>query len=260
MNTDNNLETSTATEPLKKAGNKKTAFIVSAVSSVVVIALAVVMISTSWTSYGEAKAEVASAENEYSSANSALTIANSYYDDAYAAYASWLSCYLTTSWRYDWMCGSGSSYSSDVDIAEALVSAAEADLDRARTKVKSANSDLDAAAEKFNQSVWIWGTLSVLALAALATFGTIQLRRNKVQRKTEELEARPDWDCPECSTHNEGGMFCIGCGFSKSDLKPGHVVKSEGETVQEPKTDLTAEEVQATKTKAKPKAKSEPKE
>lgn len=261
MSVESNSESSSLTESSKKQGNKKTAFIISAVASAIVIGLSIVLVSASWTSYGEAKSEVASAENEYSSANSALTIANNYYDDAYAAYASWLSCYLSTSWRYDWMCGSGSSYSSDVDIAESLVSAAEADLNRARTRVASAESDLDDAAEKFNQNVWIWGTLSLLALAALTTFGTIQLRRNKVQQKAEELEARPDWDCPECSTHNEGGMFCIGCGFSKSDIKPGQVRNPEEQTIEQPVSEQTQNpDSEVKKQKSKPKVNSEPKE
>ena len=251
-----------SSEAVKKPTNsKKIAFAISAVVSAIVISLSIVLVSTSWTSYGEAKTEVTSAENEYSSANSALTIANNYYDDAYAAYASWLSCYLTTNWRFSWMCGSGSSYSSDVDIAESLVSAAEADLKQARSRVDSANSDLDKAAKQFNQNVWIWGTVSALSLAALITFGTMQIRRNKVQRKTEELEARPDWDCPECSTHNEGGMFCIGCGFSKSDIKPDQVVEPKELNVEEPVLEQAQENTSGEKkAKAKPKAKPEPKE
>lgn len=259
MDTDNNLESSNASEPKNKAGNKKTAFIVSAISSAVVIALSVVLISTSWTTYGEAKTEVSAAKDDLDQANASLTIANSYLDEASSAYYSWYSCYITTSWLWDWMCGSEAVVSSDLDYADSLVTAAESDVNQAKTRVNAANSDLDDAAEQFNQNVWIWGTLSALALAALATFGTIQLRRNKVQRLTEELEARPDWDCPDCSTHNEGGMFCIGCGFSKSDLKHGQVTKPEGEIVLEPNPDSTAEEI-ATKPKAKSKAKSEPKE
>ena len=159
------------------------------------------------------------------------------------------------------MCGSEASYTSDLDIAESLVAAAEAELKQARSRVVSANSDLDDAATQFNQNVWIWGTVSALALAALVTFGTMQLKRNKVQRKTEELDSRPDWDCPECSTHNEGGMFCIGCGFSKSDIKPGQVSKSEEKTAEQPVSGQTQiPEPESRSPKAKPKAKTEPKE
>lgn len=261
MSIENNSESSTSTAASKAQGNKKTAFIVSAVASAIVIALSIVLISTSWTSYGEAKTELASAEDNLSSANATLSVANGYYDDASSAYYSWLSCYISTSWLYDWMCGSEASYSSDLDYAESLVAAAEADLKQARSRVDSANSDLDDAAAQFNQSVWIWGALSVIALAAFATFGTMQLKRNKVQRKTEELEARPDWDCPECSTHNEGGMFCIGCGFSKSDIKPGQEANPVEKSDPEQTSDETTEpEPEVKKPKAKPKAKQEPKE
>lgn len=261
MGVESNPETSSATGASKKLGNKKTAFIISGVVSAIAIALSIVIVSTSWTSYGEAKSEVSAAEDEVASANASLAVANSYYDDASSAYYSWFACYISTSWLYDWMCGSEASYTNDLDIAESLVAAAKADLKQARNRVDSANSDLDDAATQFNQNVWIWGTVSALALATLITFGTMQLKRNKVQRKTEELEARPDWDCPECSTHNEGGMFCIGCGFSKSDIKSGQESQSEEKTIVQPDSEQTQKpEPDVKSPKSKPKAKSGPKE
>lgn len=245
----------------KPTHSKKISFIISAVVSAIVIALSIVIVSTSWTNYGEAKTEVSAAEDDLASANAALSVANSYYDEASSAYYSWLSCYVSTSWLYDWMCGSEAVYSSDFDYAESLVAAAESDVEQASSRVDSANSDLDDAAAQFNQNVWIWGTLSVLALAALAIFGTLQFKRNKVQRKAEELENRPDWDCPQCSTHNEGGMFCVGCGFSKSDINSGQKAITEEPAVH----DSTSGEVQGQKpeekkTTPKSKAKKEPKE
>lgn len=188
-------------------------------ATIVVIALSVTLVSTSWTSYGDAKSEVAAAESNLTKANTRLSSANAQYSIAVSDYASWYSCYLTTSWYWDWICGNEANVTSALTIAESQVESAKAGMKQARTRVATAESDLDKAAEQFNQTVWIWGALSGVALISLIVVGVLAARKRKTQRKLEEDESRPDWDCPECSTHNEGGMFCVGCGFSKADAK-----------------------------------------
>lgn len=215
QSTDRHNQSSSST---KKTYVGKAALIVAVTVAAVVVAISIVVLSTSWSAHGDAKAEVVAAENELSDAQAGVIVANGYYDDANAAYDAWYYCYISTSWRYDWMCGSEAAVTSDLDFASTLVDTAESQVRQAELRVRSTNSDLTDAANTFNQNAWIWGSLSALSVIAIIVLTTIAIRNKSTQRKAEEHDARPDWECPECSSHNEGGMFCISCGFAKSEI------------------------------------------
>jgi membrane protease subunit (stomatin/prohibitin family) len=129
-------------------------------------------------------------------------------------------------------------------ISESLVDAAERERKDAGADLAQAKSTYNDLAEQFNQSAWIWGGLSGLALISTIVFGVLFGLQSKKQRKVEEIEARPDWDCPECSTHNEGGMFCVSCGFAKSELKATQAKKSKASQAK-PKDEESQEKSEA---------------
>lgn len=215
-----------------KPNKFKTIFFAVLAASIVVIALSITLISTSWSSYGDAKSAVETAETRKANADAEVAAANAYYDIADSAYWDWYDCYWSTSYYWDWVCGSESVFLSDLEYAESAVADAKGNLQNARMALGTANSELDDAANQFNQSVWIWGIASGLALIALAVVGVIAARNRRTQEQLEKEESRPDWDCPECSTHNEGGMFCVGCGFSKADAKAKTKSKTAEEVVE----------------------------
>lgn len=234
MNDSVSSETKSDSELVKKNKKLKLSFFVTLIASIVVIAISIVLISTSWNAHTEAQAAEAVAIENLSDAEAELSAANSYYDEALSSWSYWYSCYMTTSWWYDWICGDESSVTSDLEFAETLVSIAESDQKDAKRELASAKSDLDDSAEQFNQTTWTWGALSALALVALLITGIMFARGRRKQNKKEELEARPDWDCPECSTHNEGGMFCVGCGFSKAEAKLRKPTEADEAKIEKP--------------------------
>lgn len=228
------LKTVAESNVKKPQNKKKTAFIVSLIAGMIVIGLSVVLVSNSWTAFGDAKSDVFSTDDILSEANSQLSIANHNYDEAATAWLSWYSCYLTTSWRYDWLCGNESSLTTDLDYAESLVNTAKLSVSRANTQLTSAKSELDVAAESFNMSAVIWGSVSGGSVIVIIVLGILTTKKSRKQRKAEQLESRPDWDCPECSTHNEGGIFCVGCGFSKAEAQEAKTaIKNEPENKPE---------------------------
>lgn len=223
----------TASSKNAKTGNaKQKAFIASLVAAVVVVGLSVALISTAWSHYGEVQAEISVAEDSVYAANSNVTTANTYYENASSAYWSWYSCYIETSWLYDWICGNEAILSLDLDYAQSFLDGAKAELEIAQTQLEEANADLDVAADKFNQTSWTWGAFSVAALGALLLTSFLAFQNKRKQNKEEEFAARPDWDCPECSTHNEGGMFCVTCGFSKAEAKLTRPVHEDDSNIE----------------------------
>jgi len=216
-------ETFTTTQ---QGNQRKVAFFVSLTAALIVLGLSIVFVTTAWTDYGDAKKTVADGQRKVSDAQSTLNLANSYYDDALADYVNWYSCYVTTSWLYSWACGSSSLVSSNLDTASSLVDAAESDLVEARSRLKTAEKALDQSADAFNTSAWTWGAVSAGSLTAFAIAGFLFAKETRSRRRADELDSRPDWACPECSAQNDGGMFCVSCGFPKAEASPSRQVDS----------------------------------
>jgi hypothetical protein len=220
-------ETESGSSSSKKPKWARNTFFIVLAASIAIIATSIVIVSNAWTEMNEAKSKISVAEDNLADANSSYASADRYYDDALSEYSAWYSCYITTSWRWDWLCGSETVVSTNLDVADTLLAAAEREQNQATISLSRAKSTYNDLAEQFNQSAWIWGGLSGLALISTIVFGVLFGLQSRKQRKVEEIEARPDWDCPECSSHNEGGMFCVSCGFAKSELKATQTKKSK---------------------------------
>ena len=210
----------------KPNNRRKIAFFVSLGLTILVIGLSIVFVSTAWTDYGDAKKNVSATESQLADAQSTLNVANGYYDEALADYVNWYSCYVTTSWLYSWVCGSSSLVSSNLDYASSVVDTAESDVVQARSRLKTAKNALDQSADAFNTSTWTWGAVSAGSLVAFAVAGFLFAKEARLKRRADELDARPDWACPECSAQNDGGMFCVSCGFPKAEATASRPVDS----------------------------------
>lgn len=173
---------------------------------------------SSWSTYVDAQSTAIAKEDAAARADSKVSAALNALHAANAAYDDWYACWISRSWYWDWICGSGSSYQADVDMAEAQYGAAQQDAYSAASAMRDANEELDSAASAFNSAIIISSIAAAAALVGTIVFSVMQIRARRRISKQAEAEARPDWVCPSCAHENEGGLFCVSCGDPKSTL------------------------------------------
>lgn len=173
-------------------------------------------VSAAWSEFTSAELALSEASSEVDWEQNQLDEAQAALRSSERDYQDWLTCWLGTSYAWDWICGSEYLLTAAVDSAQATVDSATHQLGNAQLEFSKAQTRVDDAAESANLSSIAWGIGSGVLLLAAIILGTLALRRRAIDRKTEADNTKPDWDCLSCSTHNAGGMFCINCGQTKN--------------------------------------------
>lgn len=173
-------------------------------------------VSAAWSEFNSAEHALAEASSLVDREQNQLNEAQADLRSSENDYQDWLTCWLGTSYTWDWICGSEYLFTTAVDAAQATVDSATHQLGNAQLELSKAQTRVDDAAESANLSSITWGISSGVLLLAAIILGALALRRRAIDREADSENARSDWECLSCSTHNDGGMFCVNCGQTKN--------------------------------------------